>query len=452
VQADLIDHGLTVLVPAKGLERGADGYCECSEIEEKMNQRPSIVVIDDDPVIGQFLSHVGAGLDVNCVVTTSGERFLELLRPDTSLIFLDLLMPDLDGIELLRRLSERRCKTPIILMSGTDRRVLDTAERLAKALDLQVAGRLRKPFHLAQVETILQEFHRPDMRVTCDHAASVSISDADLIKAVEEDEFVVHYQPQIDLCTDKVVGVEALIRWRRSGGTLIFPDFFIPRIEALGLIDRLGLLAQRRSLSELEQFVQPGKNHLTLSVNVSASSLLDLSLPDTLLSLANEHGIDPERIIVEVTESGFFTDLSKILDVLARLRLKGFQLSIDDFGTGYAMMQQLRYIPATEIKIDRSFVRNMQMSHSDRVVVEKTVEIGHELGMRVVAEGVETIDQLRFLRSIGCDVVQGFYFSKALESATLQGWLSKYRGAPDMDAELGASVDERPWALRHAEL
>ncbi len=411
-----------------------------------------MLVIDDDPVIGQFLSRVGTGMNLNCVATTSGARFLEALRPETSLIFLDLMVPDMDGVQVLRLLSERKCKTPIVLMSGIDRRVLETAERLAKALDLAVVGTLRKPFRLAQVEAILQEFSRTSVAVADPDAAGAAISDAELVRAVEEDQFELHYQPQIELCGDEVIGFEALIRWRRSAQILVFPDAFIPRIEAMGLIDRMGLLAQKRGLPELAQFTQPGSLVPTLSVNVCASSLLDLYLPDTLASLAKEHGIDPARLIVEVTESGLFKDLSKILDVLVRLRMKGFQISIDDFGTGYAMMQQLRHIPATEIKIDQSFVRNMQVSNSDRIVVEKTVEIGHEMGMRVVAEGVETADQLKFLRKIGCDVVQGYYFSRPLAPAALQQWLSEYRRTPDVASMLGAAnhlmvPGNEPWAM-----
>jgi EAL domain-containing protein (putative c-di-GMP-specific phosphodiesterase class I) len=390
---------------------------------------------------------------LNCAATTNSERFLAALTPETSLIFLDLVVPGMDGIQLLRLLSERECKTPIILMSGMDRRVLETAERLAKALGLMVVGTLRKPFCLAQVETIFQKFSRKSLPLPDLHAEGVTISDADLVRAVRNDEFVIHYQPQIELCCDEVVGFEALIRWNRSPQTLIFPDAFIPRIETLGLIDRLGLLAQKRGFSELAQFTGADLACPTLSVNICASSLLDLSLPDTLESLADEHGIDPERIIVEVTESGFFKDLSKVLDVLARLRMKRFQISIDDFGTGYAMMQQLRHIPATEIKIDQSFVRNMQVSNSDRIVVEKTVEIGHEMGMKVVAEGVETIDQLRFLKKIGCDVVQGYYFSRPLAPEALNLWLSNYRRAREVEPVLGGAIDHTfiengPWAMR----
>ena len=414
-----------------------------------------MLVIDDDPIIGQFLSRLGASLGLSCDVTTTAERFLELLRPETSLIFLDLIMPGIDGIQLLRLLSERRCTTPIIIMSGIDRRVLETAERLAKALDLRVVGRLRKPFRLAQVEAILQEFRRTALLTPDFHPAGAAIADCDLVRAIENNELVVHYQPQVDLRSDEVIGFEALVRWQRTPQTLVFPDDFIPRLEALGLIDRLGWLVQRRGLSELEHFAQAGLAGPTLSLNVCASSLLDLRLPDTLASLAEERGIDPRRILVEVTESGLFKDLSKVLDVLARLRMKGFQISIDDFGTGYAMMQHLRHIPATEIKIDQSFVKNMQVSSSDRVAVEKTVEIGHELGMKVVAEGVETVEQLEFLRGIGCDIGQGYYFSKPLAPIPLQMWLSNYRSSAGCGSTLGKVVDRAfiengPWAAREA--
>ena len=401
----------------------------------------SMLVIDDDPVIGQFLCRLGASLALGCEVTTTAERFLELLKPETSLIFLDLVVPGIDGIQLLRLLSERRCTTPIIIMSGLDRRVLETAERLAKALDLRVVGKLQKPFRLAQVETILQDFRWTALPTPTSHPAGAAISDCDLARAIENDELVVHYQPQIDLCSDEVIGFEALVRWQRTPQTLVFPDHFIPRVETLGLIDRLGWLVQKRGFSELAQFARPGETTPTLSVNVSATSLLDLRLPDRLALLVEEHGLDPESIIVEVTESGFFEDLSKILNVLARLRMKGFQISIDDFGTGYAMMQHVRHIPATEIKIDRSFVRDMRVCNSDRVVVEKTVEIGHELGMRVVAEGVETVEQLEHLREIGCDIVQGFYFSRPLAPSVLQMWLSKYRSAAGCGLMIGKAVD-----------
>jgi EAL domain-containing protein (putative c-di-GMP-specific phosphodiesterase class I) len=144
------------------------------------------------------------------------------------------------------------------------------------------------------------------------------------------------------------------------------------------------------------------------------------------VGLAQKHRVPASSIMVEITESGLMRDLSYALDVLARLRMKNVQLSIDDFGTGYAMMQQLVNVPATELKIDRIFVRNMHSNDSDRVMVEKTIELGHDLGMTVTAEGVETEAQLEFLRKKGCDRAQGYLFSRPLPPQQMIAWLSSY--------------------------
>jgi EAL domain-containing protein (putative c-di-GMP-specific phosphodiesterase class I) len=135
----------------------------------------------------------------------------------------------------------------------------------------------------------------------------------------------------------------------------------------------------------------------------------------------------PANITIEITESGLIKELSRTLDILTRLRMKQVKLSIDDFGTGYAMMQQLRNIPATELKIDKSFVQGMASSERDRIMAQKTIEMGHELGMHVIAEGVETKEQLDLLRQDGCDSVQGYYFSRALAPKALVKWLENYR-------------------------
>ena len=164
-----------------------------------------------------------------------------------------------------------------------------------------------------------------------------------------------------------------------------------------------------------------------LSLNASVYSLHDLKFPDMLVSIAEKHGISPANVTIEITESGLIEELSRTLDILTRLRMKQVKLSIDDFGTGYATMQQLRNIPATELKIDKSFVQDMQGNEKDRIMVRKTIEMGHELGMRVVAEGVETREQLDILRQDGCDCVQGYLFSRPLPPAELVVWLKTYR-------------------------
>ncbi len=255
----------------------------------------------------------------------------------------------------------------------------------------------------------------------------IASRDAELISAIQRKEFILHYQPQIDLATYRIIGVEALVRWQHPERGLIYPDNFIAQAEALDLIDQLGWLVADRGMEEVGLFADKNGSVPLLSINVSVQSLRDIKFPDKYLSLLKENGVAPKNTILEITESGLIQELSATLDVLTRLRLKHVKLSIDDFGTGYSMMQQLRNIPATELKIDKSFVQNMDSAASNRIMVQKTIEIGHELGMKVVAEGVETPDQLAFLQTNGCDIAQGYLFSKPLPAKEMQTWLHDYR-------------------------
>jgi EAL domain-containing protein (putative c-di-GMP-specific phosphodiesterase class I) len=223
-----------------------------------------------------------------------------------------------------------------------------------------------------------------------------------------------------------VTGVEALSRWQHPELGLVYPDNFISRIEDLGLMDKFCWITAERALHEVKQFVGPDGFLPRLAINVSVSSLRDLKFPDIFMSLAKKHDFPAERIVLEITESGLI-EFSLALDVLTRLRMRNFQLSIDDFGTGYSMMKQLQNVPAIELKIDKTFVQHMHGNHSDMVMVEKIIEMGHELDMEVIAEGVETEEQYNLLRKQGCDGVQGFLFARALPPAEMVQWLETFR-------------------------
>jgi EAL domain-containing protein (putative c-di-GMP-specific phosphodiesterase class I) len=163
-----------------------------------------------------------------------------------------------------------------------------------------------------------------------------------------------------------------------------------------------------------------------LSMNASVNSLCDLDFPDILASIADKHDVSPQNVTIEITETGLINEDSRVLDTLTRLRIKKMNLSIDDFGTGYAMMQQLKNIPATELKIDKSFVQEMTTGARDRIMVQKTIEMGHDLGMHVIAEGVETEEQLDLLRSYSCDSAQGYFFSRPIPAKEMVKWLENY--------------------------
>jgi EAL domain-containing protein (putative c-di-GMP-specific phosphodiesterase class I) len=391
-----------------------------------MSTTQSILVIDDDHDLGEFIAAAADLLGVRCVVTTNTDSFLKELTPETTLVMIDLVMPKVDGVELLRRLAELKCESKIVLMSGLSARVIQTAEQLAKTLGLSVIGHLRKPFRLHDLERAFESSMVAVPKRAVPQSRKIAISDAELKTAIERDEFVIHFQPQIALATGVVVGVEALVRWQHPTHGLIFPDSFIPRLESLGLVDDLGWIVARHAFSQVG-LLNTESGPMPVALNCSVHSLQDLSFPDKLASLAREKGILPQNTIVEVTESGLLRNYAHTLDVLARLRLKYFELSIDDFGTGYSMMQQLQTIPATELKIDKSFVQNRHGSESNLVMLLKTIEIGHELGMRVVGEGVETAEQLHFLRANGCDLAQGYLFSRPLPVKELATWLQDHR-------------------------
>jgi len=391
-----------------------------------MSLSDRIVLIDDDRVVGEIVSALAKSMELKCEITKTPDEFFSHIGPDTSVILLDLVMPEMDGIEILRLLGERGCKARIILMSGINIRVIETAKKLAQSLGLSVVGHLQKPFPVAELQALLSATIAPERPYDQPTEQQIDIPDADFLRALDRDEFVLHYQPQISIATGIVTGVEALSRWQHPEFGLIYPDSFIPRIEDLGLMDRFCWATAERALNEVRQFLHASGYLPRLAINVSVSSLRDLKFPDILMSLARKYDFPAERIVLEITESGFL-EFSLALDVFARLRMRNFQLSIDDFGTGYSMLKQLQNVPAIELKIDRTFVRNMHVSHADLVMVEKIIEMGHELDMEVIAEGVETEDQFKMLGEKGCDGVQGYFFSRALPPAEMLQWLDSYR-------------------------
>ncbi len=385
-----------------------------------------VLVIDDDNTVCELVSALARTMGLNCDATKDPATFLDRVTPETSLILLDLMMPGMDGIEVLRLLGERRCKARILLMSGMDKRVLETAEKLAHSLGLAVVGHLQKPFPLPELKDVLESVAAMEAPASVKAIPAIAVSDEQVRNAVKNREFLNYYQPQISLKTGDVMGVEALARWRHPERGMTLPENFLARLEALDLLDDLCWSTAELAVAEAKQFTKRNGELLRVSINASMRSLRDLEFPDALVTLARKYDFPVEMIAVEITESVLMSELSRTLDVLTRLRMKNFQLSIDDFGSGYAMMRQLQNVPATELKIDKSIVEKMHLNDSDRVMVEKIVEMGHELKMKVIAEGVMTQEQFQMLRTKGCDGAQGYWFSYPLPADAMKKWLATY--------------------------
>jgi diguanylate cyclase (GGDEF)-like protein len=241
-------------------------------------------------------------------------------------------------------------------------------------------------------------------------------------EALDQKEFVLHYQPKVSLKTGHIGGVEALIRWEHPLRALVPPDEFIPLAEHTGLIEPITRFVLDVALRDCSNWRENGIE-LPVAVNISARTLLDEDFPDQVSQALRRWQIPPSYLQLEITESTLLSDPKRALGVLSRLSQMGVELSIDDFGTGYSSLSHLRRLPLKELKIDKSFVQNMAVDENDLVIVRSTIDLGRNLGLQVVAEGVETSEVWKKLQALGCDYAQGFYNSRPMPAAELVRWL-----------------------------
>ncbi|MDX6273981.1 MAG: hypothetical protein QOJ92_1191 [Frankiales bacterium] len=246
----------------------------------------------------------------------------------------------------------------------------------------------------------------------------------DLRRALHVGELVLHYQPKINIVTGDIVGVEALVRWEHPRQGLLYPDAFVPLAEHTGLVGPLTNYVLDAALRQARAWSDAGRA-LAISVNLSARNLLDETLPDQVSVLLQRHGVAPELLDLEVTESAIMTEPVRAQKVLERLATLGIRISIDDFGAGYTSLGQLKTLPVTELKIDRSFVMAMTAHPNDALIVRSVIDLGHNLGLTIVAEGVEDESALTVLANFGCDVAQGYHLSRAITAEALDSWCDR---------------------------
>jgi EAL domain-containing protein (putative c-di-GMP-specific phosphodiesterase class I) len=257
---------------------------------------------------------------------------------------------------------------------------------------------------------------------------------AELRRALERDELVLHYQPKVVLETGRVAGVEALVRWQHPVHGLRGPGAFLPHAEHTALMKPLTLHVLRTALSDLARWRGDGLD-LTVAVNLAVQSLLDLRTPAQVGELLAEFGLSPSVLILEVTESLLLHDPQRAGEVLRDLREMGCGLALDDFGTGYSSLEHLKRLPVDELKIDKSFVMAMDRDPADRAIVASTAALGRALGLRVVAEGVESAASASVLAAIGCDAAQGFHYSPPVPPEQLPALVRGQVGVADLAAE-----------------
>lgn len=388
--------------------------------------KSTIYLLDDEEALVDLHCEVAelAGLEAHGF-TRASDFFEQVVDfENSSILVLDLNMPEMDGIEVMRRLAKMHNTPALILLSGHDVSVLHSAEKLCRAHGLEVIASLKKPLSLDNLMQLFKQ-HNPENRLQKQIDSAYSAQELtvnDLKRAIQEDQLVLHFQPQLELATNELSGIEVLVRWQHPEQGLVYPDSFIPLAEKSGLIGELTYWVIDNSMKQQQLWQEEGLT-TTVSVNISALDITSLKLPEQLADLLNNNKLASNRLTLEVTESALMGELVTSLDILTRLRLKGIRLSIDDFGTGYSSLSQLHRVPFTELKIDRSFVSNLSTDSEARAIVKTCILLGHELNMLVVAEGVEYEADFVLLEQMGCDIAQGYYIARPMPSENLLAWV-----------------------------
>ncbi|MEO8318266.1 MAG: EAL domain-containing response regulator [Bradyrhizobium sp.] len=388
--------------------------------------RGRLLVVDDDLVQRTIIGKIGAKLGCDTIVASTFDIAAELLRTEAfDIMTLDLSLGERDGIELLRLIAD--CKLhamPIVIISGCENRILNSTRRVAEGLNLSLTSCLNKPLNLDSLRDALcipgEGYVHSDSGAALQHIGREKI-----VAALAADEFHVELQPKIGLENGRVTGAEALARWQSTEFGAVSPAVFIPLVEEYGLMSDLtdrvlhSAIASSRTLIER----QPG---FTVAVNVSASLMTDLMLPERIEGILRAEGVAPESLIVEITESIAMSDVDRAMDILVRLRIKGVGAAIDDFGTGFSSLAALARLPFSELKIDRFFVKGCEHDADMMKIIEASVALGKAFNMKVVAEGIDNPHTLARVRHAGCDIGQGYLFSPSLRPERLEHWMTQH--------------------------
>lgn len=385
-----------------------------------------ILIVDDEEFVRDVTSRVLIGLGCPTPITAvNGAEALAALQQhgaNIQLIISDLLMPDMDGVELVRHLEGREAAPAILFLSGAQSALRRAAESLGRAYGLRVLGALPKPVTKAALGNVLQDFTR-DGAAKSSTRAALTIGVEELERAVHDGEFLYHYQPKVHSADQRLDSVEALARWQHPVHGLLQAGAFIELVEASSLIGPLTEQLVQTGMRQLAQWRQKGID-VAMAMNLAPSILSDISMPDRFATAAAELGLKPDLITFEITETGVAQYEAIYLEIIIRLQMKGFRLSIDDFGTGQSSLQKLEALPFTELKIDRQFVHGIHKNEAKRAIFEASLSLAQRFKLKTVAEGVELREDMHIVQNSGCDVIQGYYIAKPLAADAFETWVA----------------------------
>ena len=381
-----------------------------------------VLVIDDEPAVCELIETVAESAGFTTASANTRDQIEVALTTRFDVVVLDLSLGDIDGIEIMGRLSAIRRGLPVILVSGADEVLLASARRIAEMQKLRVVATLAKPFGIDVLSSALTHARQLAQQMIDPTGPSLLIDDDQLF----DPEFLrLAYHPKVSALTGDIVGAEALVRWRHPERGDVVPSMYVALVEQRGrtadLLDAVMSMAahdrsRHRALASLPD----------ISLNVSVLDLDDDELPRRATRILTESA-PADGWTFEITETAPISDIAPAIAILTRLRLAGFHLAVDDFGTGTSNYERLLVAPFSELKIDRALVRRLRGGAVDPdPIVRSSVEVGHSLGLNVIAEGVETREQYDIIRRLGCDFAQGFLISRPVApgkfAAAVEEW------------------------------
>ncbi|MHB2061239.1 response regulator cyclic di-GMP phosphodiesterase PvrR [Pseudomonas monsensis] len=383
----------------------------------------SLLIVEDHPFQQLYLQSLFNELGVFDVVgARDGEAALACLKQrDFDLVLTDLLMPGMDGVQFIQGLAAHRSRPALAIMSAASRRMLMGASLVASNLQVKVIGLISKPVNTAALRCLIDQLQA--LRQTVPAIDRSGIDRQSLLQALDNGELHAWFQPKKALSNGRIVAAEALVRWMHPEHGTLLPGAFLPALVACGLEERLLWCVLEQAIAAQIVWRQQGYD-IPVSINLPTHLLNSHDLPDRIHAFVLAHQGLPARICFELMECSVPDDISNFYAGACRLRIKGFELSQDDFGKGYSSYMNLVSAPFTELKIDRTLVQGCNANEELAQALTSIVSLGRQLGLTVVAEGVETAQELALLRKIDCTQVQGFLISHAVSADQFQQLLT----------------------------
>lgn len=383
----------------------------------------SLLIVEDHPFQHLYLQSLLNELGVFDVVgARDGEAALSCLKQrDFDLVLTDLLMPGMDGVQFIQGLAAHRSRPALAIMSAASRRMLMGASLVASNLQVKVIGLISKPVNTAALRCLIDQLQA--LRQTVPAETREGIDRQSLLQALDNGELHAWFQPKKALSNGRIVAAEALVRWMHPEHGTLLPGAFLPALVACGLEERLLWCVLEQAIAAQIVWRQQGYD-IPVSINLPTHLLNSHDLPDRIHAFVLAHQGLPARICFELMECSVPDDISNFYAGACRLRIKGFELSQDDFGKGYSSYMNLVSAPFTELKIDRTLVQGCNANEELAQALTSIVSLGRQLGLTVVAEGVETAQELALLRKIDCTQVQGFLISHAVSADQFQQLLT----------------------------